>query len=117
MAVLASWRAGVAPRLAASCISIGYGLLGMGVLAGLLLQEDPDWFFLLGGPGNLLGLISFGVFAVVGWRRSALPLWAAVLCGVGGLVAIVLAEFGTSVLIGSFWLYMAASRLDGSQST
>lgn len=30
------------------------------------------------------------------------------MCGVGGVVAVLGAEFGTSVLVGGFWLYVAA---------
>jgi hypothetical protein len=30
------------------------------------------------------------------------------LCGVGGLVAVLLAELGTSVLVAGFWFFLAA---------
>lgn len=88
----------------------GYSLITAGVMIGLALREDPDWFFLLGGPGLLLSSAGFIIFAISARRRKILPLWAAVLLGVGGVLALFLAEIGTSVLIGSFWLYIAASR-------
>jgi hypothetical protein len=81
----------------------------VGVVSGLVLREDPDWFFLIGGPGNLLAGIGFVTLAVTGWRRDVLPAWASLLCAVGGLVAVLLSEFGTSVLIGAFWLYVATT--------
>ncbi len=89
-------------------IQIGYGLLVIGVSAGVILGDDPDWFFVLGGPGNLMAGIGFVWWAVWASVRRTLPVWLAVLGGVGGFVAVLGAEFGTGVLIGSFWLVMAA---------
>lgn len=105
--VLAAHRHGLATTVVAVLVSAGYGAVLAGVVAGLALQEDPDWFVLLGAPGNLLAGIGFVVWGVQGWRRRVFPLWAALLCAVGGLLAILLAEFGTTVLIGSFWIYLA----------
>jgi hypothetical protein len=59
LAALAAGRSRWAPRRAAWLITIGYGLIAVGVAFGLILRDDPDWFFLLGGPGNLLGGIGF----------------------------------------------------------
>ena len=89
-------------------IQIGYALLAIGAASGMALRDDPDWFFLLAAPGLLLSTGGFIYFAVSASRRRALPLWAAVLAGVGGAVAILMAELGTSVLIGAFWLYVAS---------
>ena len=88
---------------------MGYGAVVAGVVFGLVLREDPEWFFLLGGPGNVLAGIGFVTLAVAGWRRDVLPAWAPLLCAVGGLVAVLLSEYGTSILIGAFWLYIAAT--------
>lgn len=101
-------RAGIAPPVAARLVATGYGLIGIGVVIGLVLRDDPDWFFILAGPGLLLSAIGFVGFAVSAGRRGAVPAWAAVLAGVGGFVALALAEFGTSVLIGAFWIYIAS---------
>lgn len=107
--------AGLAPRAAAWLVGIGYGAIALGVSIGMALRDDPDWFMLLGGPGNLLAAAGFITWAVWGHRRRVLPLFAAVLCGVGGLVAVFLAELGTSVLIAAFWFYVA-SRDSGARA-
>ncbi len=110
VAVGAARRTHLASRAAARLVMIGYSLIAAGVVIGLGLREDPDWFFVLGGPGLLLSGVGFVIFAISARRRSLLPPWAAVLLGVGGFFALFLAEIGTSVLIGSFWLYVAAGR-------
>jgi hypothetical protein len=115
-AVLAAHRHGLATTLVAALVSAGYGALFVGVLAGLVLQEDPSWFVLFGGPGNLLGAMGFVIWAVQAGRRRLFPLWAALLCGVGGFFAVLLAEFGTTVLIGSFWIYLA-TRASGEPAS
>lgn len=73
----------------------------------MALREDPEWFAVLGLPGNLLASIGFIVAALAGWRSRRIPGWAAVLLGVGGFVAILGAELGTTVLIGCYWLWYA----------
>jgi hypothetical protein len=75
----------------------------------MLLRDDPDWFFVLGGPGNLLAAAGFVTWAIWSRRRRVLPLFAALLCGVGGVVAVLFSELGTSVLIGAFFLWLAFS--------
>lgn len=102
--------AGRAQAATAWLVGVGYGLVAIGAAAGLALQDDPDWFFLLAGPGLLLSTAGFVVWTVVAIRRRLLPVWAALWCCLGGLVAIVGSEAGTSVLIGTFWLWYAATR-------
>ena len=105
------------PRVPAVLIQVGYGLLVIGVTAGLVLGEDPDWFFVLGGPGNLMagvGFVWWGIWASV---TRTLPVWLAVLGGVGGFVAVLGSEFGTGVLIGSFWIAMAVREGRGDART
>lgn len=101
--LVGDWAAAVPARL----VQAGYGLIAVGAAIGMALREDPDWFFALAGPGLLLSTVGFAWLAVAAGRRRALPLWAGVLLGVGGAVAIIMAELGTSVLIGAFWLYAA----------
>ncbi len=108
-AMWAAWRTGLASRSAFLLVTVGYALITVGVAIGLLLREDLEWFFVLAAPGLLLSGMGFLVFAVTAWRASALPRWAALLAGVGGFFAIVLAELGTTVLIGSFWLYVGSA--------
>ena len=106
-AVLVSRRLGDLPGKGPLLVAVGYGLLVVGVAAGLALREDPEWFAVLGLPGNLLASIGFIVAALAGWRSRRIPGWAALLLGVGGFVAILGAEFGTTVLIGCYWLWYA----------
>ncbi len=106
-AVLVSRRLGDLPGWGPLLVTVGYGLLVVGVGAGLALREDPEWFAVLGLPGNLLASIGFIVAALAGWRSRRIPGWAALLLGVGGFLAILAAEFGTTVLIGCYWLWYA----------
>lgn len=115
VAFLASSAAGVAVAVrrdlapkAAVLAGGGYTAILVGVLYGMVTREDPDWFFVLAGPGNLLAVAGFVTWALWGARTRALPVWAALMCGVGGTVAVLGAEFGTSVVIAGFWLYLAA---------
>jgi hypothetical protein len=107
-AVLGAHRRALAPRFAAWSIGLGYGAVLLAVLYGMLTKDDPDWFFVIAGPGNLLAITGFVVWAVWGYRTRNLPPWAALLCGVGGLTAVLLAELGTSVLVAGFWFFLAA---------
>ena len=109
-------RAGLAPRPAALLIGTGYGAIALGVSIGMALRDDPEWFMLLGGPGNLLAAAGFVVWAGGGVRRGVIPRFAALLCGVGGLVAVILAEYGTSVLIAAFWFYVASAGARSHQT-
>ena len=106
-AVLVSRRLGDLPGKGPLFVAFGYALLVVGVAAGLALREDPEWFAVLGLPGNLLASIGFIVAALAGWRARRIPGWAAMLLGVGGFVAILGSEFGTTVLIGCYWLWYA----------
>jgi hypothetical protein len=108
VAVVSAGSEQLAPTATVRLVGAGYGLIGLGVIAGLLLQDDPDWFFLLGGPGLLLSAAGFITWAIVSGRRGTLPAWAAVWVGIGGLVAIIGAEAGTSLVIGLFWLWYVA---------
>lgn len=100
-------RAGLAPRAAARLIGVGYGLIFVGVAVGVALRDDPDWFMLLGGPGQLLSMAGFVTWMVWALRGRRLPMPLALLGGVGGLVAILGSEIGLSVLIAGFWFGLA----------
>lgn len=104
----AAVRHGLAPRRPAAMVMVGYGLIALGVAAGMVLREDPDWFMFLGAPGQLLSMAGFLWWAISGWRSRVLPGAVALLAGVGGVVGFLGAELGLSVLIGAFWLWLAA---------
>lgn len=95
------------PNVPTRLVQIGYSLVAIGVLAGLILGSDPGWFFVLAGPGIVASVVGFVWWAVHAGRHRTFPVWAAALLGVGGLTALALGEYGTPVLIGSFWLYLA----------
>jgi hypothetical protein len=114
--VVIAARTGLSNRTGPGLIATGYSLITVGVTIGLLLREELDWFFVLAGPGLLLSTVGFIVFAVGIWRRNSLPRWAAVLAGIGGLVAIIMSEFGSGVLIGSFWIFVASNTRGDSVS-
>lgn len=115
-AVEVALRRAVAPRVAGRLIQIGYSLITIGVAIGLALRDDPDWFFLLAGPGILASIIGFVWWATNACRGHHFPVWLAALLGVGGLTAIFGAEAGTTVLIGSFWIGLSLRR-SGQGST
>jgi hypothetical protein len=91
-------------------IGVGYALVAFGVAAGFVLRDDPDWFVVVGVPGNLLAISGWIALGITSTKRDLLPRWAAVLGAVGGVFAVLFAEFGSGVLIGSFWLYLAFRR-------
>jgi len=89
-------RASLTTTLAARLIGMGYTLVAFGVAAGFVLRDDPDWFLILAGPGNLLALIGWIMLGVSGARKRLIPRWTAVLGAVGGVFAVIFAEFGSS---------------------
>lgn len=102
-AVWAARRAGIASDPALRMIAVGYGLILAGVVIGVGLRRDFWWFLLLAAPGQLLSMAGFVTWAVWARRHSIFGRPTALLCAVGGLVAILGAEFGLTVLIGGFW--------------
>ena len=76
----------------------------------------PDWFIFLGGPGNLLAIVGWLILGVTSSRRRLLPRWTAVLGAVGGVFAVVFAEFGSEILIATFWLYIAFQPSQAKQT-
>jgi hypothetical protein len=117
VAIRAARSVGMITRNPSWLIVIGYGLITLGVTIGLALRDDPDWFFLLGGPGNLLAAIGFVAWGVIAGRRGVFPWWLAALCIVGSIVAVLFAEFGTGIVISAFWLVIAARAIPLSAPT
>lgn len=107
VALLLAARAGLVARTAARLVALGYGLLVIGVGAGMVLREDPEWFAVIGGPGNLLAGIGFVVLAVAAVRRRTLPLPLAVFGGIAGFFAVLFSELGSGVLVATFFACLA----------
>lgn len=111
VAIIGLKIAGVAPRPAALLVAGGYLLIAVGVIAGLVLGRSPDWFVVVGLPGNLLAIIGMVWLGVAIIRRHTLPVWAGVLAILAGLFAVVMSELGTSIFAAGFWLYIGARLL------
>lgn len=103
-------RAGLAPPVVSWLVGAGYGLVLSAVVALNILAREPSWFLLLAGPGQLLAMVGFGIWAVWGKRRQVFSLGVAFLGAIGGLTAIIGSEAGLSVLIAGFWFALAAQR-------
>lgn len=110
-AVIGVHLAGIAPRPAALLVATGYLLVAVGVIPALVLGYSPDWFVVVGLPGNLLAIIGMVWLGVAIIRRRPLPIWAGVLAILAGLFAVVMSELGTSVIAAAFWLYIGAHLL------
>ena len=100
-------RTGLFSSWGTRLVCAGYLVVALGVAAGFVLREDPDWFFVFGVPGNLLAIIGWAAVGFTGVRGRDLPLWTAVLAGLGGVFAVVFADFGTGALVGLLWLVVA----------
>ena len=111
VAMIGLKTAGVAPRPAALLAAGGYLLIAVGVIAGLVLGYSPDWFAIVGLPGNLLAIIGMIWLGVAIIRHRPLPIWVGVLAIFAGLFAVVMSELGTSIFAAVFWLYIGARLL------
>ena len=107
VAVTLATREGLFTTIPSWLIRGGYSLITIGATYGLVVQDDPDWFMFLAGPGLLASAIGHIWFAISSVVHRTIPVWVALLAGVGGAVAILAAEFGSSILIGAFWLWVA----------
>ncbi len=105
----------LAPERRSLLITAGYGLIAIGVIIGLIVREELDWFFVLAGPGLLLSAVGYILWAIWAHKSRTMPTWAATLLAIGGITAIIMSELGTSVLIGSFWLYLANKPGDDTE--
>lgn len=110
VALSSARHANLATTRAVRMISVGYALVAFGVAAGFVLRDDPDLFVVVGIPGNLLAIIGWITLGVTSTKQRLLPRWAAILGAAGGVFAVLFTEFGSGVLIGSFWLYLAFRR-------
>jgi hypothetical protein len=107
----AAARDALAPRLVPWLIGIGYGLVGSAVVAMSILRHEPSWFMFIAGPGQLLAMGGFVTWAVWARRHGVFGWPVALLCGVGGLTAIIGSQAGLTLLIVGFWFSLAARGL------
>lgn len=91
-------------------VQVGYLLVAVGVVAGLVLGHSPSWFAAVGVPGNLIALIGMVWVGVHGLVRRSLPRHLAVLAIPTGLLSVLGAEFGTSLIATAFWLLVAGTE-------
>jgi hypothetical protein len=104
--MVAMWgmvREQIASRVGGMVFIAGQGLLLAGMLPGFALGYSPDWFVVVGLPGNLLALIGMTLIAVYSWRRRTLPRVIAVLLPLSVLIGIGAAEFGGGIVIAIVW--------------
>lgn len=104
--MVAMWgmvREQIASRVGGMVFIAGQGLLLAGMLPGFALGYSPDWFVVVGLPGNLLALIGMTLIAVYSWRRRTLPRVIAALLPLSVLIGIGAAEFGGGVVTAIVW--------------
>ena len=107
---VAAVRTRLAPPVVAWLIGPGYGLVLAAVVGLIVLGREPAWFLFLAGPGQLLAMVGFGIWAAWGKRHQVFNLAVALLCAIGGLTAIIGSEAGLSVLIAGFWFALTTLR-------
>jgi hypothetical protein len=96
-----------APRAATAIGAFGQLLVFSGVAAGLLTGESPEWFVVVGVPGNLLWFGAMIALAVWVWRSEALPRWSAVLMVLTVPMGVAFAEFGGTIVPAALWITVA----------
>lgn len=107
----AVYRTMAAPTIAIVLAIAGQGLVAVGVLPALITGVSPEWFPLIGLPGNLLAWIGLTWLAVWAWRRRAMPRWVAVLLAVSVPIGVGVAEQGGSIVTAVVWCYLGAQLL------
>ena len=95
---------------------VGQSLVSLGVAAGLVTGTSPDWFALVGLPGNLLAFVGYLWLGVWAWRHRAVPRWAAALLWFAIPVGVGVAEFGGSIVLALAWCGIGAQLLRRSAS-
>lgn len=93
-------------------MQLGYVLVAVGVGVGLALGHSPSWFAAVGVPGNLLAIVGMVWLGIHGLARRSLPWWLAGLAIPTGLLTVLFAEFGTSLLAAGFWLLVVTRATD-----
>lgn len=101
--MLERWNA---PRRPVVVAAVGQALVAVGVLAGLMAGESPDWFAAVGVPGNLAAFAGTLLLSHWAWRSRALPRWAAVALALSVPAGVGLGEFGGSIVPAALWAYV-----------
>lgn len=100
-------------RWPARLAGAGIGLIALGVAIGFVANDDPEWFFMLAGPGLLSWLLGSIVIAVRTWRSQGLPRAIAPFIALLMPLAVIGSEAGTGVIAGATMLvvsFVAARR-------
>lgn len=94
---------------------VGQCLLVFGISVGIALAEDPDWFFVIGAPGQLLWLTGTVGLGVQIWKARVFPRWTAVGVALTVPFGIIGAEFGLTAVVGATWLFLGLRMLESSR--
>lgn len=89
-------------------VVVGSLLVALGTAYGNVTGEDPDWFVVFGGPGNLLAFLGCILIARALWPRGGAPRVLAVLLVLYVPASLVLAEIGGGFVAAVTWLLVAA---------
>lgn len=110
-------RQQVSPAIAGSAIAAGVSalLLIVGISIGIALADDPDWFFVIGGPGQLLWLIGTIGLGVQIWKARVFPRWTAIGSGLSVPFGIIGSEVGLTAVVGVTWLVLGFKLLELSR--
>jgi hypothetical protein len=100
-----------APIGAVVTAAVGQVLVAFGVLVALVTGVSPDWFVVVGLPGNLIAWVGFIWLAVWAWRRRATPRWVALLMALSVPVGVGVAEQGGSIVTAVLWCAVGAQLL------
>jgi hypothetical protein len=100
-----------APRGAAALTIAGQALVAVGVGFGLATGQSPDWFGVVGLPGNLLAWAGMIWLAVWAWRSRGLPRWTVPLLALAVPLGVGVAEYGFTVVTGALWCAVGAHLL------
>lgn len=94
----------------------GQCLLIIGISIGIALGDDPDWFFVIGGPGQLLWLTGTIGLGVQIWRTGVYPRWTAAGIALSVPFGIIGSEIGLTAVVGVTWLFLGFRMLRASRA-
>lgn len=111
VAVLGLAAAGVVERRPALLAGLGFALLLAGLLPEYPGGESPEWFAVVGIPGNLLCLAGLAWAGAGAWRTGTVPRAIIPLMPLSVLIGVGLAEFGGGLVAVAWWACAAGLLL------